>query len=465
MICTMQGDVWRVEGLDAALQNVRWRRYRLGPAPGARPGRRGGQGPRPGPRPDHPASTTSTATARPTSTNASATLRDLARGPRLHLRAPARRLGPLLHRLGQAGDPADLGRRQVRRGPGDRVPQPRRPGPRPDGTITVPCSEGEWTPASMVCEIKPGRPLRLHGTRNGQPPDLPLVYLPRGLDNSSGGQVTVPDDRLGPLEGQMMHLSFGAGSAFPGAPREGRRPAARGGRAAAGRVPLGRPPGPVQSQGRPALRLGHDRLGHLHVRRRLLPARPLHGRAGSAPGRIPRARERRARDASPDRSIGDRREPPPPFRPGLELSLQPGIRLAGALAEPSRRARPRPAGHPLGARPGRRPHACSSRSPSCSRSTSSTSTFAPTADARSTCSRRSTAGASPFTGLPGYVPQPKTIAAHPILADMAALTHQAGAEPLADQASREPGSVTIEAGKNLSYTVRSFKVRPASRSS
>src|SRR5262249_21917263 len=25
----------------------------------------------------------------------------------------------------------------------------------PDGTITVPCSEGDWTPASMICMIKP----------------------------------------------------------------------------------------------------------------------------------------------------------------------------------------------------------------------------------------------------------------------------------------------------------------------
>ncbi|MDA1017780.1 MAG: TIM barrel protein, partial [Planctomycetota bacterium] len=27
----------------------------------------------------------------------------------------------------------------------------------PDGTITVPCSEGSWTPASMICAVRPGR--------------------------------------------------------------------------------------------------------------------------------------------------------------------------------------------------------------------------------------------------------------------------------------------------------------------
>ncbi len=30
MICTMVGDVWHVEGLDATLEHVRWRRYASG---------------------------------------------------------------------------------------------------------------------------------------------------------------------------------------------------------------------------------------------------------------------------------------------------------------------------------------------------------------------------------------------------------------------------------------------------
>ncbi len=90
----------------------------------------------------------------------------------------------------------------------------------PDGHLTVPCSEGDWTPASMVAEVRPRKPgepppfFGFGGPRNGQPPDLPLVYLPRGLDNSSGGQVAVPDERWGPLKGQMLHFSFGAGSHF-----------------------------------------------------------------------------------------------------------------------------------------------------------------------------------------------------------------------------------------------------------
>ena len=84
----------------------------------------------------------------------------------------------------------------------------------PDGTITVPNSEGDWTPASMICEIRPGGHYGYTGPKGKVAPDLPLVYLPRGLDNSSGGQVFVPAGRFGPLEGQLLHFSFGMGTHF-----------------------------------------------------------------------------------------------------------------------------------------------------------------------------------------------------------------------------------------------------------
>jgi len=97
-----------------------------------------------------------------------------------------------------------------------------------DGTITVPCSEGEWTPASMVCAVRPvGKDPAIRGYEYSlQPPpffgyggptadrsvQLPMVYLPRGIDNSSGAQIEVTSDRWGPLAGQWLHLSFGAGT-------------------------------------------------------------------------------------------------------------------------------------------------------------------------------------------------------------------------------------------------------------
>ena len=84
----------------------------------------------------------------------------------------------------------------------------------PDGKVTVPCSEGEWTPASMICEARPGGHYGYGGPKGGKTPDLPLVYLPRGLDNSSGAQVAIAGDRWGPLQGLMVHLSQGAATHF-----------------------------------------------------------------------------------------------------------------------------------------------------------------------------------------------------------------------------------------------------------
>jgi len=92
----------------------------------------------------------------------------------------------------------------------------------PDGSVTVPVSEGEWTPASAINVVRDASqrsaepPLHFgyRGPRNNAPPELPLAYLPRGLDNSSGGQVFVSSPRFGPLAGQLLHFSFGAGAWF-----------------------------------------------------------------------------------------------------------------------------------------------------------------------------------------------------------------------------------------------------------
>src|SRR4029077_16189164 len=52
------------------------------------------------------------------------------------------------------------------------------------------------------------------GPKLGAAPALPLVYLPRGLDNSSGGQTWVTSSAWGPLQGQMLHFSYGTGTFF-----------------------------------------------------------------------------------------------------------------------------------------------------------------------------------------------------------------------------------------------------------
>ena len=97
-----------------------------------------------------------------------------------------------------------------------------------DGTITVPCSEGDWTPTSMICQVEPvagaSGPSRYglsdppfygyRGPRDNKKIELPLLYLPRGVDNSSGGQTQVDSRALGALNGQIVHTSFGTGTAF-----------------------------------------------------------------------------------------------------------------------------------------------------------------------------------------------------------------------------------------------------------
>lgn len=91
----------------------------------------------------------------------------------------------------------------------------------PDGNITVPCSEGTWTPASTIClvpashrEADPPPHYGFGGPRGNQTPELPLVYLPRAMDNSSGGQTTVPANTWGPLQERLLHFSFGMGAWF-----------------------------------------------------------------------------------------------------------------------------------------------------------------------------------------------------------------------------------------------------------
>ena len=77
--------------------------------------------------------------------------------------------------------------------------------------------EGGWTPASAIHEHHDGddvyRPdSRYHKTLEqiGRVLDPALVYLPRGIDNSTGGFATVRSKQFGPLGDKMLCLSWGA---------------------------------------------------------------------------------------------------------------------------------------------------------------------------------------------------------------------------------------------------------------
>jgi len=86
----------------------------------------------------------------------------------------------------------------------------------PDGTITVAPQEGEWTPASEIAIVKAGGHYGYGGPKiTPERPlgyDPPLCWIPRGIDNSTGGQVWVTGEQWGPLKGQLLSFSFGQSS-------------------------------------------------------------------------------------------------------------------------------------------------------------------------------------------------------------------------------------------------------------
>ncbi|MFM8891866.1 MAG: DUF6797 domain-containing protein, partial [Planctomycetia bacterium] len=214
-ICTMQGEVWRVEGLDATLANVRWRRFAAGLN-----------------QPlglvivdDVPYVLCGDQLTRLVDTNADGEA-DLyacvsrafepSTGHNYKCGLERDRTGAFftashqgLLRISPDGTTADVLAVGFR--------NPDGLGLLPDGTLTVPVSEGDLVPASAICGVRqtagspPAKPVP---NFRATPPALPLAYLPRGLDNSSGGQIVVSSDRWGPLGGQLVHFSFGACSHF-----------------------------------------------------------------------------------------------------------------------------------------------------------------------------------------------------------------------------------------------------------
>ncbi|HWL09435.1 MAG TPA: LamG-like jellyroll fold domain-containing protein, partial [Planctomicrobium sp.] len=83
----------------------------------------------------------------------------------------------------------------------------------PGDVITAAPQEGTWTPASAIMQVSKGDYYGFSGLKiTEQRPlgyDLPLCWIPRLVDNSSGGQTWVTSDQWGPLAGQLLHFSFG----------------------------------------------------------------------------------------------------------------------------------------------------------------------------------------------------------------------------------------------------------------
>ncbi len=86
------------------------------------------------------------------------------------------------------------------------------------GVLTGADQEGNWMPATRIDEYKKGGfygDMRAHHrTTAPSTYDPPLLWLPREVDNSAGGQVWVPEKSFGPLGGLPLHLSYGRCKAF-----------------------------------------------------------------------------------------------------------------------------------------------------------------------------------------------------------------------------------------------------------
>ena len=70
--------------------------------------------------------------------------------------------------------------------------------------------EGTWTPTSAIIEVKEGEEYGLGG--KGISP--PLCYVPRGIDNSTGGMKQITSDKWGPFKGSHVGLSYGSGTHY-----------------------------------------------------------------------------------------------------------------------------------------------------------------------------------------------------------------------------------------------------------
>lgn len=83
----------------------------------------------------------------------------------------------------------------------------------PKGIITAADQQGGWVPETRLDVVRPGGfygYMPMHKRKIAPKTyDPPLMWIPRVLDNSAGGQVWVPEGAWGPLGGELLHFSYG----------------------------------------------------------------------------------------------------------------------------------------------------------------------------------------------------------------------------------------------------------------
>ena len=87
-----------------------------------------------------------------------------------------------------------------------------------DGQVTSSDNEGTWVPTTPVHWIKPGQ---FCGVINALTPKAtadafvpPMCWLAKSYDNSGGGQIWVTSTNWGPYSGRLLHESYGQSSLF-----------------------------------------------------------------------------------------------------------------------------------------------------------------------------------------------------------------------------------------------------------
>lgn len=84
----------------------------------------------------------------------------------------------------------------------------------PDGRVWVTPQEGQWNPASQIFHVKQGDYYGFQYHMQDKEIEPATAYIPRGIDNSTGGQLYITTDKWGPMRDQVISLSFGTNSHY-----------------------------------------------------------------------------------------------------------------------------------------------------------------------------------------------------------------------------------------------------------
>ncbi len=88
----------------------------------------------------------------------------------------------------------------------------------PEGTVLAADQQGNWVPTTRIDRVEADgfygyRPHAGRSIPKGEY-EKPICWVPYAVDNSAGGQVYAHDDRWGPLAGHWVHTSWGRSRLF-----------------------------------------------------------------------------------------------------------------------------------------------------------------------------------------------------------------------------------------------------------